>query len=183
MENIDEIWAVLQSRLKSFVYSKIHDPEEVDDILQEAFIRLHSHIDGLKDRDKIVPWVFQITRNLITDHFRRRKREQNNAIPFLETGEDMWDSAIIEEAVRDMIGLMNDLPTEYCEALCATELEGLSQTAYAQKAGIPYSTAKSRVQRAKKHLRDLMMRCCHYQFDKYGTILSIQPASSCCCCF
>ncbi len=182
MENIEEIWAVLQFRLKSFISSKINDPQEVDDILQEAFIRLHSHIGSLKDRDKVVPWMFQITRNLIADHFRTRKRGPKNAIPVVEAEEEVFDLGILEEAVRDMIGMMEDLPPEYCEALCSTELEGLSQTAYAQKAGIPYSTVKSRVQRARRHLRDLMMRCCHYQFDKYGTILSIQPARYCCCC-
>ncbi len=86
----------------------------------------------------------------------------------------------MDEAVQDMIGMMNDLPPEYCEALCLTELEGLSQKEYAEKIGIPYSSAKSRVQRSRILLKDMLMRCCHYEFDKYGTILSI--SQNCCCC-
>lgn len=71
------------------------------------------------------------------------------------------------EAVNDMINMMDSFPAEYCEALCLTEIAGLSQKAYAEKVGITYSCAKSRVQRARKLLKDMMMRCCHYQFDVY----------------
>jgi len=77
---------------------------------------------------------------------------------------------------------MDDLPPENCEALCMTEIEGLSQIEYAQKVGISYAAAKSRVQRSRKMLRDMLMNCCHYQFDKYGTVLDITPNKSCCCC-
>jgi RNA polymerase sigma-70 factor, ECF subfamily len=76
--------------------------------------------------------------------------------------------------------MMDDLPPEYCEALCLTELEGLSQKEYAERIRIPYSSAKSRVQRSRKLLRDMLLKCCHYEFDKYGTVLSI--SKNCCCC-
>ena len=77
--------------------------------------------------------------------------------------------------------MMNNLPPEYCEALCLTELEGLSQKDYAEKIGISYSGAKSRVQRARKILKDMLMNCCHYEFDKYGTVIGIHPVECCCC--
>jgi RNA polymerase sigma-70 factor, ECF subfamily len=60
-------------------------------------------------------------------------------------------------------------------------LRKLSQKDYAKKTGISYSGAKSRVQRAKIKLKDLLMKCCHYQFDKYGTVIGIYPAGCCCC--
>ena len=52
---------------------------------------------------------------------------------------------------------------------------------YAVKAGISYSGAKSRVQRARIMLKDMLMQCCHYQFDKYGTVFDIQQKCRCCC--
>jgi len=77
--------------------------------------------------------------------------------------------------------MMDNLPQKYCEALCLTELGAMSQKAYAENAGISYSGAKARVQRAKKMLKDMLMKCCHYQFDKYGTVIGIYPADCCCC--
>jgi RNA polymerase sigma-70 factor (ECF subfamily) len=86
----------------------------------------------------------------------------------------------MDTAVSDMIKFMNDLPADYCEALCLTELEGISQKEYALRKGISYSAAKSRVQRGRAMLKDLLLQCCHYSFDKYGTVIDIQP--NCCCC-
>jgi RNA polymerase sigma-70 factor (ECF subfamily) len=84
-------------------------------------------------------------------------------------------------AIGDMIKMMDEMPDEYCEALCLTELEGLSQKEYADKKGLSYSGAKSRVQRARLILKNMLLQCCHYQFDKYGTAIDIQPKCCCCC--
>jgi len=83
--------------------------------------------------------------------------------------------------LKDMVKMMEELTAEDCEALCLSELGGMSLKDYAKKTGISYSGAKSRVQRAKIKLRDLLMKCCHYQFDKYGTVIGISPAGCCCC--
>ncbi|NQU51009.1 MAG: hypothetical protein HQ522_00565 [Bacteroidetes bacterium] len=58
----------------------------------------------------------------------------------------------------------------------------MSQKAFAEKIGITYIATKTRVHRARKKLKDLLMKCCHYQLDKYGTVIDIYPANCCCCC-
>ena len=83
----------------------------------------------------------------------------------------------MQETLQDMVKMIDDLPVEYCEALCLTELGGMSQKEYAEEAGISYSGAKARVQRAKKKLKDNLMKCCHYQFDRYGTVVDIHPVN------
>ncbi len=143
-------------------------------------MRIHNHIHSLKDETRLPVWIYQITRNVIADHFRRQEKENRQLQNLPEESETTLNEAMTE-AVQDMIKMMNSLPPEYCEALCLTELEGLSQKEYAEKLGISYSGAKSRVQRARKMLRDMLMQCCHYQFDKYGTVLAISPAGCCCC--
>lgn len=90
-------------------------------------------------------------------------------------------SEIMTEALEDMVKMMDNLPPEYCEALCLTELGKMNQKEYAEKIGISYSGAKSRVQRARKMLKDMLMQCCHYEFDKYGTVINIYPKNCCCC--
>jgi RNA polymerase sigma-70 factor (ECF subfamily) len=86
----------------------------------------------------------------------------------------------MDKAISDMIGMMENLPPGYCEALCLTEIEGMSQKEYAEMKGLSYSGAKSRVQRAREELKQMLLQCCHYQFDKYGTVFNIE--SLCCCC-
>jgi len=61
------------------------------------------------------------------------------------------------------------------------EYEGMTQKEYAEKICISISGAKSRVQRARGMLKDLLMRCCHFEFDSYGTIIDYHPIACCCC--
>ena len=177
---LEDIWIIFEDRLKSFILSRISDEMAAEDILQEVFIKIHSNIDKLKDDSKIQSWIYQITRNSINDYFRSIKKA-NQHLPIAEEVEEDNSSDLMAETLKDMVKMMEELPAEDCEALCLTELGGLSQKAYAEKAGISYSGAKSRVQRAKIKLKDLLMKCCHYQFDKYGTVIGIYPAGCCCC--
>ena len=68
--------------------------------------------------------------------------------------------------------MIESLDPIYREALLLTELEGFSQGQYAEKTGISYTNAKTRVQRARKKLKKVILQCCAYRFDKYGNIVS-----------
>lgn len=178
---MEEIWLKLENKLRGFILSKVHDEFVAADLLQELFIKIHTNIDKVNDRTKIQPLIYQICRNLIIDHFRNYQKELKNKLPDFEEEQEEFTEDFMSETLEDMIKMMSDLPSEYCEALCLTELEGLSQKDYADKIGISYSGAKSRVQRARKMLKDMLMNCCHYEFDKYGTVIGIYPANCCCC--
>jgi RNA polymerase sigma-70 factor, ECF subfamily len=176
---VEAVWRRFSSDIRNYIFSRVKDEDLADDLLQEVFVKIHTSISGLRDETRIQSWIFQITRNVITDHFRRQTK--NREFPVETALENESPDEVMLEAVEDMIRMMDNLPAEYCQALCLTEIEGLSQKEYADRAGISYTAAKSRVQRARKMLRDMLMKCCHYQFDKYGTVIAIYPAGCCCC--
>ncbi len=178
---MEKIWLKFEDKLRAFILSKVHDESVAADILQEVFIKIHNNIHKVKDSTKLQSWIFQICRNLIIDHFRSLQKEHVIKTHALESIDDESPDDFMTETLEDMIKMMSDMPPEYCEALCLTELEGISQKAYAEKIGISYSGAKSRIQRARKMLKDLLMNCCHYEFDKYGTVINISVANCCCC--
>jgi RNA polymerase sigma-70 factor, ECF subfamily len=180
MNSTEKVWKQLSVRLRSFIRSKINDQAAAEDVLQELFVKIHLKIDTLKDSTRLTPWLFQIARNQIADYYRNLKKIPHDHIS-AENEEDDPDETLMEEAVQDMVNMMDDLPADHCEALCRTELEGLSLKEYAERTGISYTAAKSRVQRSRKLLGDMLMKCCHYQFDQYGTVLSISPRKCCCC--
>jgi RNA polymerase sigma-70 factor (ECF subfamily) len=176
----EEVWSEFNRQLKMFIRQHVNDEAIADDILQEVFVRIHANIDNLNDQSKIRSWIYQITRNLIVDHFRLHKSVSlpDQAFP---DHEEETSGDFMQKAIEDMIGMMNEMPPEYCEALCLTEIAGLNQKAYADKIGISYSGAKSRIQRGRKMLKDMLMNCCHYQFDVYGSVIGIRPRRCCCC--
>lgn len=180
-ENIEAFWNDFSSGLKSFIFSKVKNITDTEDILQDTYIKIHYSINTLNDKDRIKPWIYQIARNLIIDYYRAKTRLRNTPDLLPDLSKSSSSNELMDVAISDMVSMMEELSPEYCEALCLTEIEGMSQKEYAEKKGLSYSGAKSRVQRARSILKDLLLKCCHYQFDKYGTVVDIQPDCCCCC--
>jgi len=67
---VTEVWRQIHDGLRGFIAKRVADPAEVDDILQEVFLRIHQRINGLKDPHRVLSWVYQITRHAIIDHYR-----------------------------------------------------------------------------------------------------------------
>ena len=65
---------------------------------------------------------------------------------------------------------INKLPDNYREAILLTEFQDISQKELAEKLNITYSGAKSRVQRGKEKLKEMILGCCAFQSDKYGNL-------------
>ncbi|MDD5186486.1 MAG: RNA polymerase sigma factor SigZ [Paludibacter sp.] len=175
-----ELWHRFSEGLRRFILNKVSDEALADDLLQETFIRIHSKIDTLRDEAKVQSWVFQIARNIINDHYRKNNPILVGEIPeIMDPGPEPDDA--MTNTVRDMVLFMDDLPEQDCQALCQVEFAGVSIKDYAEQAGISYTAAKSRVARARHKLSDLLMNCCHYEFDRYGTVIGYHPIHCCCC--
>ncbi|HVO40356.1 MAG TPA: RNA polymerase sigma factor SigZ [Spirochaetia bacterium] len=176
---VEVLWEQYSRRLGAFIRGRVADEAEAEDILQEVFLRIHRHLCCVASWDKPGGWVFQIARNLIVDHYRGRRET-------VEVPEDLpAESPEREEDPRDELALslrqmVDALPEQDREALVLTEYEGLSQVELARKLGISLSGAKSRVQRARARLRDVLLRCCHFELDRRGRVIDYYKR--CCCC-
>ncbi|TAK64714.1 MAG: hypothetical protein EPO24_03095, partial [Bacteroidetes bacterium] len=69
----------------------------------------------------------------------------------------------------------------YREAIKLSEIDGIPQKEVAKKLGISLSGAKSRVQRGRKMLKDLLFECCHFEFDRSGGVIDYYPHVTTCC--
>lgn len=180
--NTETIWKILNKQLKAFIIDRIPDKSYAEDILQEVFIKIHNNIDKLEDKLKIRSWVYQIARNTIIDFYRKNKlqisdNELIDELPYL-TDEESEAENNIKSGLEELV---LKLPMKYSEALILTEFQGLSQIKLAEQLGISKSGAKSRVQRGRQMVKDMLMNCCHFEFDKYGTIIDYHPITCCCC--
>lgn len=200
--NTEQIWRNFSAKIRTFISYKISNPSNVDDILQEIFLKVHSNIDTLKDETKMQNWIYRIAQNTIVDFYRKQKKrlinidyiklneEKDNEYLFQKSsldnnlfhfGNEENSNDVEQEIASGLKDMVKSLPEKYAQALLLVEFEGLSQVELAKKLGISISGAKSRVQRGRQKLRDTLMRCCHFEFDKYGTIISSCPVSCCCC--
>lgn len=178
----------LRQTLRAFIGSKVRDATLADDLTQETLLRVATRMESLRSLDRLEAWVFQIARNTIADHFRKAREtlEFHEAAhgPLLAapddalTAEDEGLKVGLREYVRSVVG---QLPPLYREAIQLIELEGLSQVDLARRLGLSVSAAKSRVQRGRALLRKEMERCCHWETDRYGTVLAVEPRDECTC--
>jgi RNA polymerase sigma-70 factor (ECF subfamily) len=174
----ENVWQEFNVGLKQFILKRIPDEQSADDILQEVFLKIHTGIGGLRDREKLPAWVYQIARNAIYDYYREERTSVELAeVPYLP--DDPYDDVVAELApcIRHMV---ESLPARYRQALILTEYEGLSQKALSEQLGLSFSGAKSRVQRARQQIKQMLLDCCHFQFDSAGRIIDYQPKCACC---
>ncbi|HEY1406812.1 MAG TPA: RNA polymerase sigma factor SigZ [Spirochaetota bacterium] len=181
------IWNNFSEQLRKFIIRSVTDQMLADDILQEVFLKIHARIDSLKDDSKIRSWVYQIARNTIIDCIRQKSRERTIYVDFpdqiesIAAPETSSDDGPAREIAEGLKGMIEALPDIYAQALLLVEFEGVSQAELAERLGISFSGAKSRVQRGRQMLRDGLMNCCHFEFDRYGTIIDVYPVCCCCC--
>ena len=176
-QRVSTIWDRLYQELLNFVLKKVRDRPTAEDIVQDVFVKVHTKSNQLKESDKIIAWIYRITRNAVADHFRR------NAKQVTPVGMD-WDSSYHEfnECVAHCLGvLLGRLPAEYRLPLELAELEGLAQYDVAVRLGISYSGARSRVQRARRMLKEKLDELYMIKTDSYGNVISCEDRSPCCC--
>ncbi|MDR9857002.1 RNA polymerase sigma factor SigZ [Paenibacillus sp. VCA1] len=164
------LWEQYHGPILGYVKQKTNRHPDAEDIVQTVFIKAYRHLPQLQDKTKLRAWLFQIARNAIADHFRKEK-------PTDELPDHMPDPELSapdgysEEAIAGMKGVFPYLPDKYREALELSELKGMSQKELSERLGLSYSGAKSRVQRGREMVRDLMNSCCEIQTDRYGNII------------
>ena len=71
--SLEGVYQALNADLRRFVLARVSDPGAADDVLQEIYLRIHSHIASVHDCARLQAWVYQIARNAVVDHYRSRR--------------------------------------------------------------------------------------------------------------
>jgi RNA polymerase sigma-70 factor (ECF subfamily) len=176
------IWDEFSGKLQSFIFSRVSNQFDADDILQDVFRKIHDNIDSVADNAKIQSWLFRVAQNTIIDHYRFKAK--NNFLS-IDDNQDVVvspeEEGNLNETVASWLNAMiSDLPDKYREAIALTEVEGLPQKALAERLGISLSGAKSRVQRGREKLKEMLLDCCHLEFDRLGNVIDYTRNDSCC---
>lgn len=184
----EQVWEVLHAPLLQFIRKRVADSGTAEDLLQEVFLKIHQHGSSLKDARRLESWIYQITRNLIIDHYR----SHHQAMTSLDAGEaldlpdELPDDDVVSELLPCVRAMVLALPEQDRQALILTEYQGLTQKELGERLGLSFSGAKSRVQRAREKLKQELLTCCHFELDRRGHVLDYQPRCDCCaqsvCC-
>lgn len=184
MTDVESAYADFRQSLRRFIARRVRHADDVDDVLQEVFVRVTRNRDALARAGEPLAWLHAVARSAVVDHHRRNARR-----PVLDTDctpEDLPDAsepAPSEDFADCLLPLVNALPDKYRDTLLFVDMQGGRQTDLARKHGVAVSTAKSWVQRARRHMRAAILACCRVDRDaaQRVTALSRQGCAQDCC--
>ena len=178
-------WSAVQRSLRAFLRSRGLSPADVDDVLQDTFVRVVNGLPQLRASGAFDAFVFRTARNALADHFRRAPRDRPGAEPFdadepessvseilaqgraaAASGEDDDEStAAIAALARWLRWEIDHLPEPMASTLRRTEIDGMSYRAVAEADGVSLSAIKSRVSRGRQVLKARLLKCCSVELD------------------
>jgi RNA polymerase sigma-70 factor (ECF subfamily) len=183
----EEIWREFHDGLLGFISRRVPSRETAEDILQDVMLRIHRSAAGVERAEAVGAWVHAIARNAIADHYRsasvRRELAGGAAIDPDGAAEPEDEPPDVRAELATCIApLLRRLSPSFREALALTELEGLTQEEAAARVGISLSGMKSRVQRARTQLRQVLVECCEVERDVRGGLTGYRPRQGSCEC-
>lgn len=152
-----------QARLLNFVYRSIGDRERAEDLVQEAFIRVHRHLQRFDQSKKFSTWIYTIASNLSKNELRNRSR---NPLVLFQTVKKNWeadhrplqfedvhsrpDDLYRKRYLRELVeASVAQLPEHHRAVFVLRELEGKSYEEIAEITACNLGTVKSRLNRAR----------------------------------
>lgn len=189
-ETLEELWRAFSHDLRTFIGRRVARPQDAEDILQIVFVRMAKGLSGLRDPDRLLGWMYTLTRNVITDYYRvasHRRELAVEVVPDLHSDDGVPageedDQRAQRELAACLRPMLSMLPDDQAAALRMIDLEGMAQAAAAEAAGISLSGMKSRVQRGRAGLRQLVLDCCAVSQDRRGHLHDYESRSAACDC-
>lgn len=167
--------------LLTYIISKTASKEDAEDILHNVFIKIAGHADTLSQKENLKNWVFVVTRNTIYDYYRSKhlKHHESMDTSFTEDIADTDTDTPAKGLEACLTRFIEILPEQDKQLLIASELQGVKQKELAEQYQMPYSSLKSRVQRGRNKLKEMLTDCCKIELDRRGNVLDATPRNGC----
>ena len=170
----------------SLVYRMVRDRELAEDLTQDTFIKVLSHIDKYRSEFKFSSWLFKISNNVAIDHLRRRQLDtvSMDGSPHA-TSLDLTEATSFELPTQDETPLqelearelgseieraIGRLRPEYRSCILLRHVEDRSYEEIAATLDLPLGTVKTYIHRARHELRKLLE---HLKED--GVVIPDEP--------
>lgn len=161
----NDAFSELITRYKKLIYSVAckfsKDSEEIDDMAQEAFIKIYRSLSKYDDQYKFSTWSVKVATNICLDHVRRRKLNQISLEEVENftggSGNTPEENYLKKEKAQVLQDAIDDLPEIYRVPIVLYHQKGMSYKEIAEYLGKPMSIIKNRIFRARHALRENLL--------------------------
>jgi len=142
--------------LRAFAISLSGNVDRADDLVQETLLRAMANIDSFEPGTNMSAWLFTILRNLFRSEYRKRRREVEDADGKYAATLAVQPAQGAHLDFEDLQRALARLPADQREALLLVGASGFSYEQAADICGCAVGTIKSRVNRARNRLAELL---------------------------
>ena len=171
----NQIWNIHKDHLNNFIKTKVDEEYLIDDILQEVSIKLNDSLIRNIEIKNYKAWLYQVTRNTIVDYYRSHKMNTISKVNEVVSDDNS------RACICDLSGFVikEYLPEKYGKPLYLSDIEQVPQQEIAETLNLSLSATKSRIQRGRTKLKDLVSECVSISYNNRGQISDFQLKKGC----
>ena len=160
-QDIELIYTQYCDKVSRFVRSKIHYPNDVEDIVQTVFLKVYSNLDKYDEtKASLSTWIYTITRNTVYDYLKEKRDH-----PVLElfentvdSEEEPDDSILNNETLEELACALEMLPRIQRDIIILLYYKNLNRRKVAQMFGMTYGQLRYLHDKVMKRLGELLYK-------------------------
>ncbi len=172
MNCLMQAWRQHEAELRAWLRRHLGNGADAEDLLQDLFVKALRQGERFCSMENARAWLFEVARNAIAD--RLRVTRQMVELPD-DLAAETSETAAVDDLAACLPRVLSELNAEDREAITLCDIEGITQQEYARRMGLTLAGAKSRVQRARKRLRERLTEACQVRFDASGHVVDFVP--------
>ncbi|WP_068806238.1 sigma-70 family RNA polymerase sigma factor [Thauera phenolivorans] len=167
-----DAWTTHEAELWAYLRHHVRPPADAEDLLHDLFVKALRQGERFCAVRDPRAWLFEVARNVVVDRARRVR----NGEPLPEDlAAPEFEVAVVDQLSACLPRVLAELSEEDREAISLCDIGGITQARFAQLKGLSLAGAKSRVQRARKRLRERLLRACQVRLDERGQVCCFVP--------
>ncbi|MGB9883210.1 MAG: RNA polymerase sigma factor [Microgenomates group bacterium] len=146
-----------QKKLEKYVFYLINRKDELDDIVQEIFIKVFINLNSFNTKKKFSSWFFRIAHNQVVNFFKKYKKTLSlkDQLKIIADDKDIEEEIEKKEIEKILKKCLDKISLDYKEIILLYYFENLSYEEISDTLKIPPGTVATKLSRAKKFLKKL----------------------------
>ncbi len=162
---LEALLMLYEKRIYNIAYRYMGNEADAYDMAQESLIKMYRNIKSFKGQSAFSSWVYRLTVNTCLDGLRRRRKAPVSLDFALESGINFeaGDEAAPEacvlsiESAEDIQHAIDTLADDHKQVIILRDINGLTYEEIAFSLGISIGTVKSRINRGRQRLKELLI--------------------------
>jgi len=175
MNCLMKAWGQHENELRAWLRGRLGNAHDAEDMLQDLFLKAMRQDKRFCEIANARAWLYEVARNALADRLRLKKEQVELPDDLVAEHDEL---PAVDSLAACLPRALSELAAEDRDAIMRCDLEGMTQEDYAHLKGLTLPGAKSRVQRARKRLREHLSDVCQVKFDAAGNVCCFVPRGS-----